>query len=257
MADEKVTSNGNIDVWAILATDVADINSPTATEINTDGVRVTEAIAWEGTTFPTASESNDIDDRSLNDRGNATTRGFAQFEATLNFFRPRDVKDTVSDYGKAFQLFKQTRVPILLVTRVAQRVTGGVGSPAAAGQWISVYRFITGSFVDDTEGEDSYKYAVSFMPQGELAINTQVKNATPISLTAASTSVAVGGHTTIRAVLGGKRATQAVIWNSSDDSVATVSQNGVVTGVSAGSANITATHPAATGATTPVAITVS
>jgi hypothetical protein len=254
--DEKVTSNGNVDVWAILATDVADVNSPTATEINTDGVRLTPAIAWEGTTFPTASESNDIDDRSLDDRGNATTRGFAQFEATLNFFRPRDVKDTVSDYGKAYQLFKQTRVPVILVTRVAQRTTDGV-TPAAAGQWISVYEFITGSFVDDTEGEDSYKYAVSFMPQGNLAVNTQVKNATPVSLTAEATSVAVGAHVTIRATLGGKRATQAVIWNSSNDAVATVSPNGVVTGVSAGTASITATHPAATGATTPVTITVS
>lgn len=256
MADEKVTSNGNVDVWAILETDVANVNSPTAAEINNNGVRLTPAIAWEGSTFPTASESNDIDDRSMDDRGNATTRGFAQFEASLNFFRPRDVQDTVSDYGKAYDLFNQTRVRVLLVTRIGQRATEGV-TPAAAGQWISVYRFITGSFVDDTEGEDSYKYTVSFMAQGELIVNTQVKNATPVTLTAEATAVAVGGHITIRATLGGKRATQAVIWNSSNDAVATVSQNGVVTGVSAGSASITATHPAATGATTPIAVTVS
>jgi len=39
--------------------------------------------------------------------------------------------------------------------------------------------------------------------------------------------------------------------------VASVSQNGVVTAVSTGSANITAVHPAATGATVAHAVTVS
>lgn len=256
--DTKITTNGNVQVWAIPAASVADYRSITAAELNTFGLDVTAAIAWEGTTFPTASESDDVDDRSLRDKGNATSRGAAQFEATLSFFYPTDFNENETDYGKAFQFFKASRVPVYLVTRVLQG-TEGVHTDAVAGQWISVYRFITAGWAEDLAGDTSYKYAVSFLTQGEVAVYTQVKNATPVTLTNASGSgsLTVGGHAVIRATLGGKRATQVVEWSSSDTEVATVSQNGVVTGVSAGTADITATHRAATGATTPIAITVA
>lgn len=256
MADEKVQSNGNVTVWAIPEASVADYRSPTATEINTGGLDITEAMSWEGTTFPTANESNDVDDRSLRDKGNATSRGFAQFEFSPTFFRPRDVLDVTSDYGKAFQMFKTPRVPVIIVTRVLQ-VTEGIHVDASAGQWISVFRFLTDAVTDDVEGEDSVKYSVSHLPQGEVEVYTQVKNATPVVVTVNDTSLSVGQHSTSLATLGGKYATQTVTWQSSNTAVATVSQNGVVTGIAAGTANITATHPAATGATTPVAVTVT
>ena len=47
-----------------------------------------------------------------------------------------------------------------------------------------------------------------------------------------------------------------VKWVSSDPAKATVSPNGVVTGVAAGTADITATHPAASGASTEIKVTV-
>ena len=50
--DEKVTSNGNVQVWAVPVANVADFRSPTADEINTYGVPLEAAIAWDGTTFP-------------------------------------------------------------------------------------------------------------------------------------------------------------------------------------------------------------
>ena len=255
MVDTKVQSNGNVTVWAVPATGLADCLSPTALEINA-GLDITDAMAWDGTTFPTATESNDVDDRSLRDKGNATSRGFPQFEFTPTFFRPRDVLDVTSDYGKAFQMFKTPRVPIYVITRVLQ-VTEGVHVDASAGEWISVFRFITDAVSDDTEGEDSYKYTVTHLPQGEISVYTQVKTAGPVVVTVNSAALTVGQHSTSLALLGGKYATQNVTWSSSDPSVATVSQNGVVTAVAAGKANITATHPAATGATVPVVVTVT
>lgn len=255
MADEKVTSNSNVDLWVIPEADVADYRSPTATEINTYGIRVTPALAWEGTTWPANTDSNDIDDRSVEDKGNATTRGFAQFEGTGAFFRPL-ASDTTSEAAIVWDFLKTPRVPVYLVTRIVQR-TEGVATPAAAGDWISVYRMISDTVNDDTEGEDSYKYIVTFLPQGELSVYTQVKNAGPITVTVADAALTAGDITVARASMGGKRATQAVTWTTSDATVATVSPNGVVTAVAAGSADIAATHPAATGATTPVAVTVT
>lgn len=255
MADEKISANGNVDIWVIPKADVADYRSPTATEINTHGTRVTPAVAWDGVTWPGNTESNDVDDRSLEDRGNATSRGFAQFEGTLAFFRPKP-DDTSSDAALAWDLLKTPRIEVIVVTRVLQRTTG-VATPAAAGDWINVYEFITDTVNDDTEGEDSVKFIVSLLPQGNLAVNTQVKNATAVSLAPLTLSLAAGAHGVVRATLGGHRATSVVEWTSSNEAVATVSANGVVTAVAAGTANITATHNAATGATTPCVVTVT
>lgn len=255
MADEKVTSNGNVDIWVIPKADVADYRSPTATEINTYGTRVTPAVAWDGVTWPGNTESNDVDDRSLEDRGNATSRGFAQFEGTLAFFRPKP-DDTSSEAAQAWDLLKTPRVPVIVVTRVLQRTTS-VATPAAAGDWINVFEFITDTVNDDTEGEDSVKFIVGMLPQGNIAVNTQVKNAGPVTLAPTALALSVGDHGVVKATLGGHRATAVVDWTSDDEDVATVSNNGVVTAVGAGTANISATHPAATGATTPCVVTVT
>lgn len=257
MPDQKVTANGNVQIWLVPSTGIANYKSPTDAEINA-GVNVSNAIAWEGTTIPTATESDDVDDRSLLDKGNATTRGAAQFEAALNFFTPSNHLDLTDLYAQVYDLLRIPRVPLYAVVRVLQ-APEGVATAASAGQWISVYRFLTDSWIDDISEDDSYKYAVGFLTQGELAVYTQVKNATPVTVVNASGSAAltVGDHAVLRATLGGKRATQVVTWVSSNPAVASVSPNGVVTGVSAGTANITATHPAATGVSTPIAITVS
>lgn len=256
MADKKVTSNGNIQVWFVPAASLTNPAAPDPTEVNTFGTNVSRAVAWEGSTWPTSTGSNDTDDRSILDAGNSTSRGFPQFEATLNFFRPKDVKDTLSDYGKAFHLFRTTRVPGYLITRVLQG-TAGVESNLLAGQLVSVFKMLTTTFVDDTEGEDSYKYAVNFAPQGDLYVYTQAKGANPVILTPLTAALAVGDVKPIRATLNGHRYTQAVTWTSSNPAVATVSRNGVVKAVSAGTANITASHPASTGVIAPSVVTVT
>lgn len=255
MVDARATSNGNTQVWLVPVSGIADYRSPTAAEINA-GFNVTAAIAWDGTTFPAATDSDDTDDRSLLDKGNATTRGAAQFEATLNFFYPKDLNENVTDYGRAFTLLRVPRVPLYVITRVLQGPEG-VADTASAGEWISVYRFLTDGWQNDLADDDSYKYAVSFLTQGDVAVCTQVKNATAVTLAPLTHALSVGDYGVTRATLGGKRATQVVEWVSSNLAVATVSPNGVVTAVSAGTANITATHPAATGATTPSVVTVS
>lgn len=257
MADEKVYSNGYLNIAFIPINGLAVPQAPTAAELNA-GVMASHAVAFDGTTWPTMAESNDIEDRSILDAGNATSRGFASYEGTVQFFYPKDLNETASVFGKIYEMLRIPRGEYWVVTRVLQN-TMGQDDPFAAGQYVSVFKFIADTFINELEGEDSYKYNVELLQQGQVFPNTIVKVATPVVLTNASgtAAIAVDDHIVIRAELDIHRVTQLVEWESSDPDVAYVSPNGVVTGISAGTADITATHPSATGATTPITVTVS
>lgn len=254
MVDTRVQSNGNINVYLVPASGVADYRSPTAAEIAA-GINLSEAIAWDGFEL-TASDSNDVDDRGLMDAGNAVTRGFQQFAASIPFFYPKDLNDPTDPATIAFEaLARQTRQTWYLITKVLQGTTG-TPTPAVAGEWVSVYKFMSDYTSDDTEGEDSYKFTIGFLPQGQVKVYTQVKTALPVVVAPATLAVDVDEAAIATATLGGKSITQGATWTSSDPSVARVTPNGVVVGVSAGTATISASHPAATAAGT-VTVTVS
>ncbi|ERN50728.1 Ig-like domain-containing protein [Lacticaseibacillus paracasei] len=78
-----------------------------------------------------------------------------------------------------------------------------------------------------------------------------------VSLTPAAASVKVGATTALTATVSPEDATdKSVSYASSSTSVATVSPSGIVTGVSAGSATITATtHDGSKTASTAVTVT--
>ena len=257
MADTRVYSNGYLDIVFVPINGLTNPDGPTLAQVNA-GVNVSEAVAWDGTTFPVMSESSDVEDRGIKDAGNAQSRGFAQYEGSLTFFYPRDLKDVTSSFGKAFQMLKLPGGSYWVVTRILQGVKGEV-APFAAGQYVSVYKFIADTFINELEGEDSYKYQVEMLQQGFAYPNTLLAPAGAITVTNASGagSIAVGAHAVLRATVSGHRANQLVKWTSSDSTKATVSPNGVVTGVAAGTASITASHPSATSSSTPVTITVA
>jgi Bacterial Ig-like domain (group 2). len=233
-------SNGHITVWWV--TSIADPAAPTAAEINA-GLNLSEAISWNNFELG-SSGSADVDDRSIVDVGNAISRGFPDFAATLAFFREKNASDSASIYEQAFQLFKQPGLAGFLVVRYGQALPTAV---AAADQIVSVYKFITDKPSDDTEGDDSVKFEVSFMPQGSLFEHTVVKSATAVIPTPTTLSPAVGDVDKITVKVGGQTVTASATYVSSDTAIAAVYSNGVVEAIAAGSATITITHPSATG----------
>lgn len=243
MVDQKAFAAGRVSVWWVPAGGFANINAPTAGEINA-GVPMSDAIAWENYELA-ASESDAVDDRSLMDRGNATSRGAAQFGGTLSLFRPSDPTDMTHAYSKAFAAFRTPRAYGYLVTRVLQNAEG-VQDPAAAGQDVSVFYFVADTFIDDTEGDDSVKYTVNFQPQGMLSVYTKVAGGT-IAVTPTTLAPAVGGVDKATARVDTQDVSAGAVWTTSDPEVAGVNTHGVVRGVSAGTATITATYPGATG----------
>lgn len=254
MADEKVTADGYVSVWWTPLNGVVDPHKITAAEINA-ALPLSVAIAWQDYSLG-ATESEEIDDRSLMDAGNARSRGASQYGGTLTFFRPPDIDDANSDYVKAFEAFRQPGVYGYLITRVLQNDPRGEQTPAQAGEWVSVYKFQTDAFQDDTEGDDSVKFTVIYLPQGDLSVYTIVDGAGAVVLSETTLEIAVGERVPVTATLGDKSITQGATWRSSDTDVASVSPNGVITAIGAGTATITADHLAASGSGT-VSVTVS
>jgi endoglucanase len=85
-------------------------------------------------------------------------------------------------------------------------------------------------------------YAWSHLEVDGSGGSTQTVTVTGITVSAMSASVNAGSTTTLTATVSPTNATnKSISWSSSNTSVAAVSSTGVVTGVSAGSATITAT----------------
>ena len=256
--DEKAYPDGHVTVWAVPRSAITNLWAIPADVINTQGLHISDAISWSDTTLPTASASDDVDDRSIMDRGNATSRGAMNYEASLTLFYPGVFNDMSSDFRRTWEMFRQTRVPMVLVTRVLQNEQY-VGSPMEAGQFYSAYDMMNSTYRNDTEGDDSVKYTVGFMTQGNMAVEAiaQGAGAPELELSASTLAVGVDEAKRAHALLGDIPLTSACKWESSDSTVASVSQMGVVEGHGAGEATIFVTHPSYPGTVEEVAVTVS
>lgn len=242
----KITSNEYVKVaWvpdAYMTPDQA--KAPTETILNAaTTVQLSPAIAWNDFALG-ATDSDDVEDRGITDPGNAVTRGFANFEATIAFFRDANPGDTTSDYVKAFETFRTPRTYGYLVLRVAEKKWSDAW---AAGDRVSVFKFIADIVTDDTDGDDSVKFEVNYLQQGILYPYTVVKGAVPAIFAGVSTTAAMtsGDIAVLTPTLNGKDVRAVSTYTSSDPSVAKVSANGVVTALAAGTSTVTVSNPAA------------
>lgn len=171
----KATANGKIKVFFVPVANVSGteddfVAGPSVGDIEAAGsIDLTSAISWDSYELG-STDSNKIDDRGIIDIGAVQERGFAQFAASLMFFRGV-TSETTGAFSDAFDMFRAatgaTRPVGFLVTRVGLPVTTAL----AAGQTVSAYKFIADAFMDNTEGEDSVKFMVNFAPQGKLGVN--------------------------------------------------------------------------------------
>lgn len=120
------------------------------------------------------------------------------------------------------------------------------------------------------EGQDTilaYSQETVTLPAGQddfVRVRTRYFSAaensvevTSVEVTPATASIKVGDTTSLTAAVAPPNASQAVTWASGTPAVATVDSEGVVTGVSEGSATITATSVADGTKTDTAAITVT
>ena len=250
MTDVKVPSSGNIRVWWALPNAFANFAAPTAAEINAC-LDVSDSVSWNDFDFGLQA-SNTIDDPAITAIGKVSDRGAAQFGGGVSFYYPGAFGDASNEYANTYDAMDQPRTLGFLVVRVDG---DNANSPAAAnGDLVSVYKVMTDAYAEVITGEEAFRYTITFLPQGDLAVRTVVGSGTPVI--PATLAVAVGASEPLTATVGGRVYTNGVKWTTSDATKATVSSAGIVTGVAAGSATITATY-VATGNTDTTSVTVS
>ena len=249
MTDVKVPASGNIRVWWALENAFANWAAPTQAELRAC-LDISDSISWNDFDFGLQA-SNTIDDPAITAIGKVSDRGAAQFGGKLSFYYPGAFGDASNDYSLTYDALDQPRTRGFLVIRIDGEET----SPLAnTGDLVHVFRVMTDGYAESITGEEAFRYTISFLSQGDLAVRTVVGGGTVV--TPATLSVAAGASAHLTATVGGRKYTNGVKWTSSDVTKATVSTAGIVTGVAAGSVTITATY-AATGATDTTAVTVS
>jgi len=246
----KQTANGFVKVAWILEADVTDPEFPTPTELNTDGMDLSSAIAWEDYALGSTG-SDDIEDRALTDLGNAVSRGSGNYEAVLDFFRDKNNQDATSVYVDAFEAFRTSGVVGYLVTRIAEKPATDA---FAAGDNISVFKVAVSFTADMTSGDTSTKFQVNFLPQGLLYTQTMVASGSAIAGVPATDTLAAGDRLVLEPTLDGKSIRSRATYESDDQAIATVSNHGVITAIATGSADITVSYGASA---TPDSITVT
>lgn len=248
-------SNGRVALYAGTANSVANLQQPTAVEIAAM-LPIHDVVRWSGFTLG-AKASTAVNDRSLSDNGGAVTRGFNQFSGGLPLYYPK-VTEVVGPLRSAFNLFKIPRTSIIIVERIGFK---DASQPIVAGDNVNVYRLMTDGFNPDTTGDGGYAYVLDLLPQGDVYPWTIVPAASPAAVTIIGTATATlslaGVNRALRgASYQGKTITPRAVWSSSAPAVASVDNRGLITGLSAGTANVTATFPGGT-ASSAVAVTVA
>jgi hypothetical protein len=250
MTDIKVPASGNIRVWWALENAFNNFEAPTVAEINAC-LDISDSISWNDFDFALQA-SNTIDDPAITAIGKVSDRGAAQFGGGLSFYYPGAFGDSSNAYSVTYDALDQPRTRGFLVIRVDGEQPL---AEAAAGDLVHVFRVITDGYAESITGEEAFRYTVTFLSQGDLAVRTVVDGGT-VEVYDVPNLFTVGESRRALASVGGRNYTNGLKWTSDDTSIASVSSAGVVTGLAAGSANITATYEAE-GTSDTFAVTVS
>ena len=248
MADVKVPASGNIRVWWGATSAFADYQNPTAAEINAC-LDISDAVSWNDYDFNLAA-SNQLEDPAITAIGKTFDRGFANWGGGISFYYPESFDDATSKYSQVYDTLDAPRTSGYIVVRIDGEESS---TTAQNGDFVHVLKVMTDGYAESVTGEESFRYTVTMLPQGDYAVRTVVGGGTPVVSPATLASTA-GDKDELTVTWGGRNYTNGVTYGTSDASVATVSKAGIVTSVAAGSATITATSPDGNSATCAVTV---
>lgn len=262
MTDTRLPASGNIRLRWHASNAFSNPKSPTAAELNA-GLPIGDSTSWNDWSFGVTG-SNALDDPAITSKSNVTDRGAIQYGGSISFYFPEDFEDSTNVHTLTYDALDAPRtvgyISISIDGELSETNTplyvGGAVQNYANGDYVHILRVMTAGYAHTITGEESFRYTISFLPQGNASIYTVV-GATPtvaVLPTTDTLDLSDGEIGVIAGTVGG-RAFNGFKWSSSNVAVATVSQTGVVTPIAAGTATIRALYPA-TGGSSTSAITV-
>jgi hypothetical protein len=271
MTDIKLNSNGNVSLWWVPTSGLANWQAPTAPEINA-GVFLGDATSWND--YGVGVQASDVkSDPAVSAKNKVNVRGASKYGGGISFYYPAVFGDASNNYSVVYDLFSVPGTTGYLIVRVDGEVlTSGAATAsqpaiaATANDLVHIMKVTSDSWTDAISGEDAFRYTINFVSQGQLNVYSVVRASaaapTVAILPLTATFVgASGGKGSAAATVNTRKYTRGVKWTSSVPAKVTVSNNGVWTGVvgaAAGTVNITAVHPETnTTSTAPLVITIT
>lgn len=249
----KLKSDQNVTVAIGPANAVANVNAPTAAELNAMQP-IAHALSWQDWDFGIQA-SETVNEPSFADPANFTDFGAAAYGGGMSMFMPKRYDDASNELSVAYDLTDKPGTLLLIAIRVDGEKRNS--TPFADGDYVHVFLAMTDSETNTIQGADALRRTVGLLQQSVFAVYTIVGSLATAPVPASATlAVTVGQSVRLPVTVLGREFTNACEFSSDDPAVATAGRGGIVTGVSAGTADVTVTNPY-TGVTATVAVTVS
>lgn len=266
MTDQKMPSKGNLRIY--WAPDGAFANHywPTVAELNA-GQELHHGMPWDGWDgLVQASETEES--TPIGSKATRFSRGAANYGGDLSFWYPGYKGDMANAAALIYEALGARQNTLNVGGYLYWSVDGEIGEAGqpssdmqfASGDYVNIIKVTTDAWDDEITGENDFSYTRTFLKNGFIQLFTVASTAAPVLAVSATgtTSIGVGDHAFLNATVNGREWTRGVSWTSDDLTEATVSRNGIVTGVSAGTPTITATLPGISPAVTDtIGVTVS
>lgn len=257
MSNTRYNADANVTFAWYPENAFANPGAPTETELNA-GLFISDAIAGDDTDINTSASDTNTE-QTFGDASSVTGRGAAQFGGNISIYLPKSFHDNSNVYSVAYDALKKPKT----VGWIAKRIDGQYPdtakgkTPFAQGDLVTIYKVITDSYTNVNTGTNAFRMTVNLVSQGVMHSYIVVNGATPnVVAVTGEASIPVGASSQLLGTFGGRRYTTGLEYASSAIETATVSEAGVVTGIAAGTATITATEPES-GATGTFEVTIA
>lgn len=220
---------------------IADLDAPTADEINNTGgisgmIPLAQSISWSDTELPGVRDSEVLNEPSMADPATYQEFGPTNYDGSTSFFLPDEYNDNSNPHSVVYDLTKTMRE----ILDFAIRIDGDVDAlaPVVDGQYVSTNRMQIRSEANPFNFDESIRRTINLSGKGGFAHYTIVGDHA-ITAILPPGGIADGDKGRILAEVGGRDYTSAVHFSSSDPAVLQVYPGGFFEAVGAGSATVT------------------
>ena len=260
---KKLEGNTHVKVWGGpsggTTLGITKIAVPEAAELNGGAsgmISVSQSISWNDTELVGVSESEELNEPSLEDAASYVEFGTTNIAGSHSYFMPREYDDNSNLHSLVYDLTDTMRE----VLDFAVRIDGAKPATQAAanGDYVSTTRAMAMSESNPFTPGESVRRTVGYIGKGGFAHYTIVGPHTLTAAPKATTPWKAGSKGRLRVTVGGRDYTNAVRFSTSNVAVVDILPGGFYTvkGTTGGTATITITDEGAgTSTTQAVAVT--